>query len=219
MSGPSQAKEKQTPIISEYERMWNYRLKHRVVLRVCFSFASNAASRIELFEAYYRKAKEAFQRHNIDIEACPFGHLPNERNTFSFDGKFWGFFDDSLRRTVAKLHPEHSHRGHVPAIYCHTNGWEQASKSGATSEPGDWLRYIILDPRAPIRDGLTLAHEMGHAAEIRDHRRHHHLDTPETIEAWELKGLPYRPIMSYLPSRNRFTSFEVAGFAQCYFRR
>lgn len=93
---------------------------------------------------------------------------------------------------------------------------------GFTTDPGKWLRYVIIDPSRQRPDGMTLAHEMGHAATVKDHKTHHGLDNharPNALEDYEKENHIYRPIMSYVTDRNRFSNHEVADFAKCYFRK
>lgn len=153
----------------------------------------------------------------MDIEACPLGVAPNYRNTFPLDEEFDFSFDDRLRRLVANIHPQATHEGHLPIIYCPLAHVEGLPLAGVTRPRDKWLPYVILDPRQPARDGLTLAHEMGHAADVSE--THWNLEDSASIETWEKLKLPYRPIMSYVQNRNRFFKAEVLAFARCYFRK
>lgn len=84
---------------------------------------------------------------------------------------------------------------------------------------------MLLDPRAPPgaldrdgvtwipRDGLTLAHEIGHAAQVPTY--HNGLDNDTLDEVWNRyinENHEFRPIMSYVSNRNRFNRTEVVQF-------
>lgn len=114
------SKNRQIPVGSEYERTWNFRLDRRAVLRCCFSFSENALFVDSLFQMYFDKAKEAFDRHNIQLTACPLGHVPaagsmvdnaNPAKTNIFpigdglDDEYDMSEHDKLMRLVEKLHP------------------------------------------------------------------------------------------------------------------
>lgn len=105
------SKSRQVPLNpNDEERIFNFRLKRRIVLQCCFSFSASAEfTSPALYQVLFDKAKEAFDRHNIDVVACPLGVGPrnDKANVIPLDPpwlekRYDLLNEDRLREAVAR---------------------------------------------------------------------------------------------------------------------
>jgi hypothetical protein len=129
-------------------------------LQVCFFWAKNTINNNA--PAYVKAAQKLLGEHNLVLDVCGGDEKKPER-TLPFDEMMNLSHEDTLWQQAKRLH---AHEGRLPIIFCRFAG-----PVGASSDTNGYFEHregcgpvAFINVDNTSIDGVTLLHELGHAA-------------------------------------------------------
>src|SRR4051794_24861742 len=180
-------------------------LKVRLTLFWAASVKSDPAKR--LVDVATRMLKE----HGIGIDVyqtslkTPAMTLPGDRSMPAMSDEF-DAYANVLRHQCHQIYQDA--RPRLPVIFVPfsgARGGEPCDVNGVCMKNKGWMSYVIINSDLTSKDGVTLLHEIGHAADL----GHQGTGTSDAVENF----------MNYGENRTNMTAIQVKAIAKGYFVR